>query len=47
MRFKRTFMSVVAGVLALAAVLVTGTAAQADSVEVKPYLAFGADLTSS
>lgn len=47
MRFKRTFMSVVAGVLALAAVLVTGTASQADSVEVKPYLAFGADLTSS
>lgn len=47
MRFKRTFMSVVAGVLALAAVLVMGTAAQADSVEVKPYLAFGADLTSS
>lgn len=46
-RFKRTFMSIVAGVLVLTAVLAAGTASYADSVEVKPYLAFGADLTSS
>ena len=47
MRYKRTFMTALAGVLAVVVTLMTGTVSQADSVEVKPYLAFGADLTSS
>lgn len=44
---KRKFMSMVAGVLSLAVCLVPGPVSQADSVEVKPYIAFGADLNSS
>lgn len=47
MRLKRTFMAFLAAVLALTALYGTGTVSYADSVEVKPYLAFGADLNSS
>ena len=47
MGLKRTFLSAAAGLLVLTAVLLTGTSSRADSVEVRPYLAFGADLTGS
>ena len=47
MGLKRTFLSAAVGLLVLTAVLLTGTSSRADSVEVRPYLAFGADLTGS
>lgn len=46
-KMKRTLLSAVAGMVSLAMCLVSGPVSRADSVEVKPYLAFGADLTSS
>lgn len=47
MKLKRIFRSAAAGMMALMMVLVQIPVSHADSVEVKPYLAFGADLSSS
>lgn len=44
---KRTVMSIIAGVLTLAVCIFPSAVSKADSVEVKPYIAFGADLNSS
>ena len=40
-------MSIIAGVLSLAVCIFPSAVSKADSVEVKPYIAFGADLNSS
>lgn len=40
-------MSIIAGVLTLAVCIFPSVVSKADSVEVKPYIAFGADLNSS
>ncbi len=47
MRLKRMFIAFLAAVLALTMMPGTGAVSYADSVEVRPYLAFGADLSSS
>ena len=44
---KRTVFSVLAGALALIMCLAPGQESMADSIEVKPYIAFGADLNES
>ncbi|MCH5251888.1 MAG: DUF1002 domain-containing protein [Lachnospiraceae bacterium] len=40
-------MSILAGVTALSVCLAPGAVSKADSVDVRPYIAFGADLTNS
>ena len=44
---KKTLKSLVAGVLTVAMCFSSGIVIKADSIEVKPYIAFGADLSSS
>lgn len=47
MRMKRAFTALLAAMLIVTLLPGTETVSRADSVEVKPYLAFGADLSSS
>ena len=44
---RKAGRSILVGLTALAVCLAPGTVSGADSVEVKPYIAFGADLTKS